>query len=354
MSEDAYSRAGVDQGAADGAVGRLVAALAAGEARGRLAPGPAPGPLRERDQARRADRDRALDRRRRDQAARRRAARPLRHGRHRLHRDERQRRDLRRRRAAGDARLHRVDRADPDVCEEIGEGWRAAPSWPGSRSRAASWRSSARWSPGLDLAGACFGMVALDAIVDGSAVEPGDPVIGLPSSGLHSNGYTLARTALEGVPLDRRAPRPAAGRGAARADRDLRQAGARAAALGGRRARARPHHLGRARQPAAAAGRGRLRDRRPARAAAGVRADRASSASVPEEEMYEVFNMGCGFCCVVAAADEERRSSCCAAHYPEAKTIGRADEGAESRRTGCRGRDPSAHTRSSAPCRPRS
>ena len=71
----------------------------------------------------------------------------------------------------------------------------------------------------------------------------------------------------------RKAPRPAARRRAARADRDLRQAGARAAALRGRRPRPRPHHLRRARQPAAARRRGRLRDRRPAARAADLRAD---------------------------------------------------------------------------------
>ena len=107
MSGDAYAKAGVDQGAADSAVAGLVKALGAIQLGPALAAGAAARPLRERDQARRADRDRALHRRRRDEAAARRGARALRHDRDRLRGDERQRRDLRRRRATGDARLHR-------------------------------------------------------------------------------------------------------------------------------------------------------------------------------------------------------------------------------------------------------
>jgi len=44
-----------------------------------------------------------------------------------------------------------------------------------------------------DLAGFCVGVVERDAIIDGSLVEPGDAVIGLASSGPHSNGYSLIR-----------------------------------------------------------------------------------------------------------------------------------------------------------------
>ena len=46
---------------------------------------------------------------------------------------------------------------------------------------------------GFDLVGSAFGTVALDAIVDGSSCRPGDALIGLPASGVHSNGLTLAR-----------------------------------------------------------------------------------------------------------------------------------------------------------------
>jgi phosphoribosylformylglycinamidine cyclo-ligase len=44
-----------------------------------------------------------------------------------------------------------------------------------------------------DLAGFCVGVVEKDAIIDGSLVQPGDAVIGLASSGPHSNGYSLIR-----------------------------------------------------------------------------------------------------------------------------------------------------------------
>ncbi len=42
-----------------------------------------------------------------------------------------------------------------------------------------------------DLAGFCTGIVEKSEIIDGRLIKPGDKVIGLPSSGLHSNGYTL-------------------------------------------------------------------------------------------------------------------------------------------------------------------
>jgi len=47
-----------------------------------------------------------------------------------------------------------------------------------------------------DLAGFCVGLVERDAIIDGTKVQPGDAVIGLSSSGPHSNGYSLVRKLL--------------------------------------------------------------------------------------------------------------------------------------------------------------
>jgi phosphoribosylformylglycinamidine cyclo-ligase len=50
---------------------------------------------------------------------------------------------------------------------------------------------------GLDLAGTCLGMVEKKSVVTGSGIRPGDALIGLPSSGVHSNGLTLARKIVE-------------------------------------------------------------------------------------------------------------------------------------------------------------
>src|SRR5207248_2314996 len=52
-------------------------------------------------------------------------------------------------------------------------------------------------APVFDLVGTALGVMAADAVVlDGSSVAPGDVVVGLRSSGLHSNGFSLARAAL--------------------------------------------------------------------------------------------------------------------------------------------------------------
>jgi phosphoribosylformylglycinamidine cyclo-ligase len=48
----------------------------------------------------------------------------------------------------------------------------------------------------FDLAGFAVGVVEEDAIIDGSRIAPGDVLIGLPSSGPHSNGYSLIRKIL--------------------------------------------------------------------------------------------------------------------------------------------------------------
>lgn len=50
---------------------------------------------------------------------------------------------------------------------------------------------------GFDLAGTCLGMVKKDEIITGEKVQLGDMVVGIPSSGVHSNGYTLVRTIIE-------------------------------------------------------------------------------------------------------------------------------------------------------------
>jgi phosphoribosylformylglycinamidine cyclo-ligase len=50
---------------------------------------------------------------------------------------------------------------------------------------------------GLDLAGTCLGIQKKDTIIDGSTIQPGDKILGVPSTGVHSNGLSLARSVVE-------------------------------------------------------------------------------------------------------------------------------------------------------------
>ena len=54
----------------------------------------------------------------------------------------------------------------------------------------------------FDLAGTIVGIVEQDAIIDSTAIRPGDVLLGLPSSGLHTNGYSLARRIFAPYALD--------------------------------------------------------------------------------------------------------------------------------------------------------
>lgn len=54
----------------------------------------------------------------------------------------------------------------------------------------------------FDLAGTIVGVVEQDSIIDSSAIRPGDVLLGLPSSGLHTNGYSLARRIFARYPYE--------------------------------------------------------------------------------------------------------------------------------------------------------
>lgn len=95
-----------------------------------------------------------------------------------------------------------VERAEPEFLRQIGVGLRigaqaAGVEIPGGEICQVPELLRGHPSPyGFDLVGSAFGVVALDQIIDGSTVRPGDVMIGLPASGVHSNGVTLARRAL--------------------------------------------------------------------------------------------------------------------------------------------------------------
>jgi len=97
-----------------------------------------------------------------------------------------------------------VQELDPDCLEGIAEGLtegarQAGISIPGgelAQMRDVVKHEAGKEGKGFDLTGSAIGIVALDRIIVGEAVRPGDVVIGIASNGVHSNGLTLARNVL--------------------------------------------------------------------------------------------------------------------------------------------------------------
>jgi phosphoribosylformylglycinamidine cyclo-ligase len=218
-----------------------------------------------------------------------------------------------------------TERADPEVCRQLGVGLARGAELAGVEIPGGEIAQVGDIISGQELGGSCVGLVELDRIVTGAAVRPGDPVIGLPSSGLHSNGYTLARSALADVPLDdERLGRPLG---------DI--------LLEPTEIYVRPV-LELLRSPVEARGLAHITGEgfdNLLRLEADVGYEINDPLPVPpvfeliqelgdvsDSEMREVFNMGCGFTCVVAAEDEEPALELLRAHYPGAKRVGRATD----------------------------
>ncbi|HWP28831.1 MAG TPA: phosphoribosylformylglycinamidine cyclo-ligase [Chloroflexota bacterium] len=97
-----------------------------------------------------------------------------------------------------------VERPDPAMLEALGRGLYAGAQEArvvipgGELAQVPELLRGQRAGRGFDLVGTAIGVVALDRILVGQDIADGDVVVGLASSGIHSNGLTLARRALVG------------------------------------------------------------------------------------------------------------------------------------------------------------
>ena len=233
-----------------------------------------------------------------------------------------------------------VERADPVMLRELAVGLRigaetAGIEIPGGEVCQVPELIRGHPSPtGFDLVGSAFGTVALDAIVDGSACRPGDSLIGLPSSGVHSNGLTLARRALlddGGLTLDALVPELG---GATVADALLEPTTIYVRAVlellrSEIAVRGLAHITGGGVLNLLRIGQGIGYEVEAPLPVPPVFGLIASLGHVSAAEMWEVFNMGCGFCAIVPAAGADAAVRLLARHHPGTAVIGRltADAG---------------------------
>ena len=218
-----------------------------------------------------------------------------------------------------------TERADPEICGQLGVGLARGAELAGIEIPGGEIAQVGDIVSGHELGGSCVGLVELGAIVTGAAVRPGDPVIGLPSSGLHSNGYTLARAALADMPLDDE-----------RLGRTLGDVLLEPTEIYVRPVLELLASTVDVRGLAHITGEG-FENLLRLEADVGYEIDDPlpvppifsliqELGGVSDQEMRDVFNMGCGFCCVVAAGDQERALELLRAHHPAAKRVGRATD----------------------------
>jgi phosphoribosylformylglycinamidine cyclo-ligase len=215
--------------------------------------------------------------------------------------------------------------ADPEICDAIGKGLRRGAELSSIEIPGGEIAQVGDVVNGLELAGSAIGLVSLDAIVTGDDISPGDAIIGLPSSGLHSNGYTLARRALEHVSLgadpDGRLGRPLG---------DVLLEPTEIYVLPILELLASPDVDVRGLAHITGDGLNNL-----LRLGSGVGYAIEAPLPVPpvfdliaehggvsDQEMHEVFNMGCGFCVVVPEAQVEATVGLLSGAYPETRRIG--------------------------------
>jgi phosphoribosylformylglycinamidine cyclo-ligase len=229
-----------------------------------------------------------------------------------------------------------VERAEAGMLDAIGAGLERGAEEAGisiaggELAQVAELIRGARPGAGFDLVGTAIGLVALDRVIVGEGLEDGDAVIGLASSGIHSNGLTLARAALleaAGHDLDDEIEELGRPLGAELLEPTriyVKPVLALLAALAPDEVRALAHITGDG-----------LLNLLRVRSEVGFEIDEPpepqpifrliqAAGGVSDAELYRVFNMGVGFCIVVAASAADRAlATLRESGAPDARRIGR-------------------------------
>jgi phosphoribosylformylglycinamidine cyclo-ligase len=224
-----------------------------------------------------------------------------------------------------------VEEVDPERLARIGVGLKvgaeaAGCEVPGGELAVLPELIRGHPSPqGFDLCATAIGTVAIKDIILGDRIAAGDAIIGVPSSGLHSNGYTLARRALQEqgeLGLD---DTPAELGGASVADALLEPTVIYVRAVldllrSGVDVRGLAHITGGGLTNILRLGGGyAIEEPLPVTPIFDLV---ARLGAVETAEMWEVFNMGCGLVAIVPEANADDSAAILAGHHPGARRIG--------------------------------
>ncbi len=179
------------------------------------------------------------------------------------------------------------------------------------------------YAPGaFDIAGTLIDVVERSAMLPRGDVAAGDVLVGVASSGPHTNGYSLLRRVFEWMPMDATPAGFDVALGEALLEPHRSYLGPLGAVVTGGAVKALAHITG-----------GGLSNLLRLNATVGFAVDRplavppvfgliASRGGVPDAEMHDVFNMGCGFVAVVPEAQAGEGAALLAGHHPGAARIG--------------------------------
>jgi phosphoribosylformylglycinamidine cyclo-ligase len=89
-----------------------------------------------------------------------------------------------------------METVEPSIADQIGQGLAKGAKRANVPILGGETASLPDIIRGFDLAGSCIGIAAKEELVTGHKIEEGDAIVGIPSTGVHSNGLTLARKLL--------------------------------------------------------------------------------------------------------------------------------------------------------------